>query len=72
MSDPVNSPEHYNMLSVEAIDIIKMSMTKEEFLGYLKGNALKYINRYKHKGNPKQDLSKAGWYLKKLEENCES
>ena len=72
MSDPVNSPEHYNMLSVEAIDIIKMSMTKEEFLGYLKGNALKYIIRYKHKGNPKQDWSKAGWYRKKLEENCDS
>ena len=68
MSDPVNSPEHYNMLSVEAIDIIEMSMTKEEFLGYLKGNALKYMIRYKHKDNPKQDLSKANWYLKKLEE----
>ena len=64
--DPVNSPSHYNMLDVEAIDIIEMSMTKEEFLGYLKGNALKYMIRYKHKGNPIEDLEKALWYLKKL------
>jgi hypothetical protein len=66
--DPVNSPSHYNMLSIEAIDIIEMSMTREEFLGYLKGNVLKYVIRYKHKGNPRQDLSKALWYLTKLEE----
>ena len=43
-------------------------MTREEFLGYLKGNVLKYVIRYKHKGNPRQDLSKALWYLTKLEE----
>ena len=30
--DPVNSPEHYNKLDVEAIDLIEMSMTKDEFL----------------------------------------
>jgi hypothetical protein len=71
MSDPVNSPEHYNMLSVEAIDIIEMSMTKEEFLGYLKGNAMKYVIRYKHKGNPKQDLLKSIWYLNKLTEKLD-
>ncbi len=67
-SDPVNNPSHYNMLDVEAIDIIEMSMTKEEFLGYLKGNSLKYMIRYKHKGNPVEDLEKATWYLNKLKE----
>ena len=65
--DPVNSPEHYNMLDIEAIDLIEMSMTKDEFQGYLKGNALKYIIRYKHKGQPKQDIAKGLWYLKRLE-----
>jgi hypothetical protein len=65
--DPVNSPTHYNMLAIEAIDLIEMSMTKDEFQGYLKGNALKYIIRYKHKGQPKQDIAKGLWYLKKLE-----
>ena len=65
--DPVKSPTHYNMLAIEAIDLIEMSMTKDEFQGYLKGNALKYIIRYKHKGQPKQDIAKGLWYLKKLE-----
>ena len=43
-------------------------MTKDEFQGYLKGNALKYLIRYKHKGNPKQDLDKALWYLTRLKD----
>ena len=66
--DLVNSPSHYNMLDVEAIDIVEMSRTKDEFQGYLKGNALKYLIRYKHKGNPKQDLDKALWYLTRLKD----
>ena len=66
INDPVNRPSHYNMLNVEAIDLIEMSMTKDDFLAYLKGNALKYIIRYKHKDNPEQDISKAIWYLEKL------
>lgn len=69
--DPVNNPSHYNMLDVEAIDLIEMSMTKIEFLGYLKGNVLKYVIRYKHKGNPKEDLGKALWYLEKLKEKVD-
>ena len=64
--DMVNSPKHYRMQGVEAIDILEMSMTEEEFMGYLKGNMLKYIMRYKHKNKPKEDLQKAEWYLKKL------
>jgi len=64
--DTVNSPEHYNMLDIEAINLIEMSMTKEEFLGYLKGNVLKYIIRYKHKRKPGEDLDKGKWYLDKL------
>ena len=64
--DPVNSPEHYNKLEVEAIDLIEMSMTKDEFLGYLKGNVLKYIIRYKHKGKDLEDLDKGKWYLQRL------
>ena len=69
--DPVNNPSHYNMLDVEAIDLIEMSMTKIEFLGYLKGNALKYVIRYKHKGNPKEGLGKALWYLERLKEKVD-
>ena len=41
-------------------------MTEEEFQGYLKGNILKYLIRYKHKSKPKEDLQKAQWYIEKL------
>ena len=66
MDDQINHPQHYNMTAFEAIDIIKASMTSEEFKGYLKGNILKYLIRYKHKGSPEVDLGKANWYLDKL------
>lgn len=64
----VNHPPHYKHGDggPECIDWIEMCLTKEEFRGYLAGNALKYIWRYKMKGHPKQDLKKAQWYLDKL------
>ena len=66
MSDVVNSPEHYRQGGIEAIDAIKASMTREEFKGYLRGNAQKYLWRYRHKGKPVEDLRKAKWYLDRL------
>ena len=41
-------------------------MTSDEYHGYLKGNVLKYVARYKFKGEPLQDLEKANWYLGRL------
>ena len=64
--DIVNNPSHYRQSSTETIDLIKESMTTEEFLGYLKGACMKYMSRYKYKGQPIQDLEKAEWYLKRL------
>lgn len=64
--DLVNSPAHYADGKVECIDAIESSLTIEAFRGYLKGNIEKYIWRYENKGNPKQDLKKAKWYLNKL------
>ncbi len=62
----VNSPQHYTQGNMETIDMIKESLTEEEFSGYLKGNILKYVCRYKHKGMPLKDLMKSRWYLDKL------
>jgi hypothetical protein len=64
--DLVNSPAHYKTGSIECIDAIEASLTKEAFRGYLKGNVEKYIWRHETKGDPKQDLEKAQWYLNKL------
>jgi hypothetical protein len=69
LEDNVNSPKHYNHnhKGIEAIVAIEASMSSEEFLGYLKGNVLKYIWRYRYK-NGIEDLNKATWYLNLLKE----
>lgn len=66
MSDAVNHPSHYTNGSIECIDAIKASMGYDKFVGYLKGNIIKYIWRYELKANPVQDLEKAQWYLNRL------
>jgi hypothetical protein len=58
--DPVNHPAHYKTGGIETIDFIE---AKE--LNYNLGNVVKYITRADLKGNRKQDLEKALWYLKR-------
>ena len=64
-ADVVNSPPHYRQGGIECIDAIEAALTPEEFRGYCKGNALKYIWRERHKGGG-ESLLKAAWYLAKL------
>ena len=63
--DKVNHPSHYTQGTVECIDAIRASMTKEEFIGYLKGCQQKYVWRYRMKGGL-EDLKKTRWYLDRL------
>ena len=64
MKDNVN-PDHYKQGDIECIEAIKASMTHEEFIGYLKGNAMKYLWRYRNK-NGVEDLKKMNWYSDRL------
>ena len=65
--EKVNHPSHYNHGGKETIEILKDFLTEDEFKGFLKGNVLKYMHRYKFK-NGMEDLNKASWYLDKLKE----
>jgi len=65
-NDEVNNPSHYNKGAIECIDAIEAMLTPEEFVGYLRGNSLKYRWRFRYKNNPVSDLSKASWYEQKL------
>lgn len=56
--DPVNHPAHYKVGGIETIDFIEAKK-----LNYNIGNVVKYLTRADHKGNRKQDLEKAMWYL---------
>lgn len=61
----VNHPSHYNSLGKETIDILYDFLSNDEYKGFLKGNVLKYMHRYKFK-NGVEDLEKAKWYLEEL------
>lgn len=68
VDDPVKSPSHYTAGGIETIAYIKAKLSSEEYEGYLKGNVLKYMSRYNHKGGL-QDLEKAKTYLQWLIEH---
>ena len=70
--DNVHSPSHYKHGKKETIEVIRDCMTSDEYHGYLKGNVLKYIIRYKHKGKAAEDLGKCIWYLTRLKEKVEN
>ncbi|ACE81985.1 hypothetical protein ST39-O_gp03 [Clostridium phage phiCP39-O] len=59
--DMVNHPNHYNKGKYEVIDVIE-----DWGLGFSLGNAIKYIARCEHKGNKKQDLEKAIFYIERV------
>lgn len=65
VDDPVN-PNHYKVGGIESINYIQAKLTPEEFAGFCKGNALKYISRAGHKGSAAEDTRKAIWYLNRL------
>jgi len=66
--DSVNNPAHYGGKDNphEAIKCIKAHLTAEEFRGFLKGNALKYLMREGKKGDGNMDIEKAAVYLEWL------
>ncbi len=64
--DLVNSPPHYNQGDVECIDAIRAQLTREEFIGYLRGTVAKYNWRLMLKDNPHEDARKMAWYQTKL------
>jgi hypothetical protein len=65
--DDVNSPAHYSAQGdIECIDAMESMMSREEIIGYLRGNSFKYRWRCRDKGNAVKDLRKAQWYENRL------
>jgi len=61
MADAVNHPSHYNIGTIEVIDVIE-----DWGLGFHAGNIVKYVARAPHKGKEVEDLQKARFYLDRL------
>lgn len=57
---------HYLQASLQPWDAMEQWMSSEEFVGYLKGNAIKYLYRAGRKGSEVVDIQKAQHYLTKL------
>lgn len=69
VKDQAYKPKHHTTgAGFECIECMQMILTREQYVGFLLGNAFKYIWRHKLKGNPKQDLAKADWYLSRAVE----
>lgn len=64
--DMVENPPHYNNGSIECIEAIEAMLSRDEYIGYLRGNALKYMWRFRYKSKPFEDLRKARWYEERL------
>ena len=61
-----NTPSHYVLSDgSDSMDALEKILGPDEFKGFLRGNALKYLIRYKLKGGV-DDLFKAMDYIERL------
>jgi hypothetical protein len=67
VNNEITNPGHYTNGKIECIDAIKSALTTEEFIGYCKGNIIKYVWRESRKGGC-SDIAKAGQYADWLED----
>ena len=63
----IKNPDHYKHGKYDLITHLEDIFTEEELRGFLKGNVIKYIDRYRDK-NGIEDLEKAREYTHRLEE----
>ena len=57
-----DTPSHYKG-TIQPIEFMRSCMTKEEYIGFCKGNVIKYISRAGKKGDAAWDIKKARDYL---------
>lgn len=63
--------DHYVTKAIQPWDAMQSWMTPEQFEGFLRGSAIKYIARYREKGGI-EDVRKAQHYLQRLAEHLEA
>ena len=65
--DLINKPPHYNYGNIETIDYIVDVLDEGGALDYCQGNVIKYTGtRMFTKGDPRENIKKAIWYLNKM------
>ena len=58
--------DHYKTMAMQPWEVMEAVLTHEEFIGFLKGNIIKYAMRNGRKDS--DDAGKARHYKKKLDE----
>lgn len=53
---------HYKDMAIQPIEVMREVLTKEEYIGFLKGNIIKYSMRAGKKEGASDDASKAAHY----------
>ena len=66
MSDN-NNNEHYKECLIEPFYLMADLLTVEEFIGFLKGNLIKYAMRAPFKGQSEKDVEKYKYYSSLLQ-----
>jgi hypothetical protein len=59
---------HYKDMAIQPWAVMQAVLTEEEFIGFLKGNIIKYAMRQGRKLGAGDDAEKAKHYLAKLKE----
>ena len=60
--------QHYKTMAIEPWEVMRHVLTPEEFIGFLKGNIIKYGMRQGRKIDGSDDGEKAKHYAQKLSE----
>lgn len=65
------SSPHYNKLVLQPVEMNQLCLSKEEFIGFLKGNIIKYSMRCGLKDEVEKEQNKIRQYKKWLDEALE-
>jgi len=59
---------HYQAMKIQPWEVMETVLTRDEFIGFLKGNVIKYSMRQGRKPDALDDAEKAHHYRQKLME----
>lgn len=65
--DEMSTPEYYNKNGFSPLEAFQKGLlSRDEYVGFLKGNIIKYVVRCEYKDDPIKDLDKIEHYLWEL------
>ena len=60
--EQVHNPKWYDWFDMSVIEMMEKVMTTSEYIGFLKGQSIKYRMRSGRKATTFEDIEKAKWY----------